>query len=140
MVSAEVVGLDPSTPVTVPTPHEFEVLSGPILDVDGGMIDDGELGVVTDAAYDLAPDTGRPERLDGIARATKQTRAQTVPADAIIIGADGAQCVVLENNEVVAVTVIGGSSGVSELEPTLPADAMVLANPAADDTSRCASS
>lgn len=140
VVSAKVVGLDPTTPVTVPNPYEFEVLSGPTLRVDSGMIDGSDFGIVTDAAYDLAPDTGRPELLDGIARATEETRAQTVPADAIIIGTDGSQCVKLADNAVVAVTVIGGSSGISELEPTLPAEAMVLANPADADTSRCVSS
>lgn len=135
--STRLRGLNTGDPITVPEPFHIEVLGGPTFSAVDGELESGQLGAVADAGYLLAPGGDLPTELDVVVRSDSPTRLQIVPASAIVVASSDAQCVYLESGDAVEVTVVGGSGGVSQIEPKLDPNLMVLANPQDSGLDRC---
>ena len=65
----------------------------------------------------------------GVVRLAEPRRLQTVPTAAVILGPDGATCVVSRQGDILGVAVTGGVGGVTEIEPALDFELQVVVNP-----------
>ena len=65
----------------------------------------------------------------GVVRLAEPRRLQTVPTAAVMVGLDGATCVVSRQGDILRVAVTGGVGGVTEIEPSLDPEVQVVVNP-----------
>ncbi len=136
--SVHVVPVDPTAPLVLPDGElVFTVIDGPVLAVDEMSRElEGDLTPLIELALSRSGAELVTE-LPGIVHLAKAVRLQTVPSEAIIVSADSTTCVELENGSLVRVTVIGGRSGTTEIEPTLDPTMRVRQDPADGAASRC---
>ena len=75
------------------------------------------------------PGFGTSDPSVGVVRLAEPRRLQTVPTAAVILGPDGATCVVSRQGDILRVAVTGGVGGVTEIEPSLDRELQVIVNP-----------